>query len=326
MDKGLGTAAAMILLLALAGCKDAPRHPSAEATREPLPTHLQPQASAFSGDNSYIHCAALCSLGPRPTGSTAYAAQLEYLTRQLQAVGWTVRQKRFSLSNGSRMSNLHATYNGHPAPDGTGEAAPSTRPLLISCHIDTKRGIPGFIGADDGASSAAVMVELARLLAHSHPGHARKIELVFFDGEESFAPRMTDDDGLYGSRYDVLRRQRSGTLPRWQINLDMVGGRHKTIAVPVWDCDTGLLEHYAATIETLKLSPDRWTLHPGSYLDDHRPFAEAGVATLNLIAQFQRGGWWHTSKDDLSRISPASLGETGDVVLLLIQRLLPTGD
>ena len=47
----------------------------------------------------------------------------------------------------------------------------------------------------------------------------------FLDGEEAFAPRMSETDGLYGSRHDVARR--GSQLPVWQINLDMVGGRNK---------------------------------------------------------------------------------------------------
>lgn len=303
--------AAALACLCLAACNDESGGSAAGAPRLSPPPAIQEDAPGFSGNNAYAHCAALCALGPRTTGSAAYARQLEYLAGRLEQAGWQPARQGFSLSNGRRMTNLHATFG----------AADKPRPLLISCHIDTKQGIPGFIGADDGASGAAVMIELARALAAS-PDLAQQIEFVFFDGEESFAPRMTDTDGLYGSRYDVLRRQRSGSLPRWQINLDMVGARNKTIAVPVWDTDPDLLERYAAAVASLGLSPDRWFLYPGSYLDDHRPFAEAGVATLNLICQFQKGGWWHTAKDDLSRISPDSLGETGRLVLHLAQCLL----
>lgn len=325
MNKGLSSAfIALATLLAFISCKDEASRRSPTEPHEAYPTGLQATDPCFSGDNSYVHCASLCALGPRPSGSAAYARQLEYLAQQLQVAGWVVRQQPFSLSNGLRMVNLHATYT--PSNEAK-EALPqeASRPLLISCHIDTKQGIPGFVGADDGASAAAVMLELARVLA-AHPELATQIELAFFDGEESFAPHMTDTDGLYGSRFDVLRRKRAHALPRWQINLDMVGGRNKTIAVPIWDSDAALLEHYATAIEALHLSTDRWTLHPGSYLDDHRPFAEAGVATLNLIAQFQQGGWWHTPKDNLSRISPASLGETGSMVLQLIRQLLTGKD
>ena len=302
--------------LLLCSCDEGARRP-APGEEEP-PIALSPQAEGFSGRNAYVHCARLCALGPRPTGSAAYTRQLSYLTEQLRTAGWEVKPQPFSLSNGAGMVNLHAFF-GSPEKQ---------RPLLISCHIDTKSGIPGFVGADDGASGAALLLELARCLA-ANPEQAAQVELVFFDGEESFGRRMTETDGLYGSRYDVMRRR--GKLPRWQINLDMLGGRNKTVAVPLLDSSPALLEHYERTVDELQLPAEKWLIYPGSYLDDHRPFAEAGVETLNLICVFSRENWWHTEQDNMSRISSASLKESGRVVMQLIRRLteaeaLNTGD
>ncbi len=296
-------------LLLLCSCDEDARHPA--SGEEGLPVALSPRAEGFSGRNAYVHCARLCALGPRPTGSAAYSRQLSYLTEQLRAAGWEVRSQPFSLSNGARMVNLHAFF-GSPEKQS---------PLLISCHIDTKSGIPGFVGADDGASGAALLLELARCLA-AEPEWAAQVELVFFDGEESFGRRMTETDGLYGSRYDVMRRR--GKLPRWQINLDMLGGRDKMVAVPLLDSSPALLEHYERTVDELRLPAERWMIYPGSYLDDHRPFAEAGVETLNLICDFSRGNWWHTERDNMSRISSASLEESGRVVMQLIRQLIAT--
>lgn len=295
--------------LLLASCKDEkPAVPQA-APQPAAPTMLQ-DTPELTGDNAYVHCAALCSLGARPSNSVAYEKQLVYLSEYLQKAGWRVRRESFTLSNGMLMTNLHAEY---------GAESTTARPILISCHIDTKRGIPHFVGADDGASAAALMLELARVLPTKKPEQAAKIELVFFDGEESFAPRMSETDGMYGSRYDVMRRK--GNLPRWQINLDMVGGRNKMIAVPILDTDSHLLQLYTEGVEQLGFSHERWTLYPGSYLDDHQPFVQAGVPSINLIAYFSDGNWWHTSRDNMSRICPRSLAESGRMVLYLLERL-----
>ena len=281
-----------------------------QATASQSPAQLT-DASVYAGANAYAHCQAICNLGPRPTGSAAYEQQLAYLTRYLQMAGWTVTRQPFSLSNGARMTNLHAVF-------GTGT---EPRPVIVTCHIDTKQGIsPNFVGADDGASAAAAMLELARYLARE-PKLAAGIELVFFDGEESFGRSMTEQDGLYGSRFDVMRR--GETMPTYQINLDMVGSRNKTIAIPLPDTSEEMLAHYEAVIEELKLSERHWTAHPGSYLDDHLPFERAGVKSINLICDFTRGGWWHTERDNMERICPQSLQETGNVVLALLRRLLP---
>lgn len=300
------------LLLALgllsAGCgEQAEESAAAETVQAALPTELT-ETPAFSGDNAYVHCARLCALGPRPSGSSAYAAQLDYLEAALTACGWQVQRDAFTAA-GVPMVNLRAVH-GRPFDD----AAP--RAVLLSCHIDTKSHIAGFVGADDGASAAAVMLETARTLPADT---ANETELIFLDGEEAFGKRMTERDGLYGSRYDVARRK--GRLPQFQINLDMVGGRNKVIAIPSEDTEDDMFSEYAAAVRELGFSQERWTVWPGSYMDDHRPYMVAGVHTLNLIAFFSGGNWWHTAKDDMSRICPRSLHESGQMAACLLRRL-----
>lgn len=257
----------------------------------------------FNGHNAYAHCAAICSFGPRYSGSASYEQQLVYLEKQLHAAGWETARDTFIAPNGVKMCNLRAFRGNNPSP------------LLLSCHIDTKINIaPDFISADDGPSGAAVLLELARVLGN-YP-----VEIIFLDGEESFARKMSETDGLYGSRFDVARRGR--TLPRWQINLDMVGGRNKTIAVPSLDTSDFMYSQYVAAIQALNFSEERWTVWPGSYMDDHVPYLEAGVDSLNLIAVFSGSNWWHTTKDNMSRICPRSLHESGQLTIRLIHQLL----
>ena len=131
---------------------------------------------------------------------------------------------------------------------------------------------------------------------------------------------MSETDGLYGSKYDVARR--GDTLPRWQINLDMVGGRNKTIAVPLLDTSDFMFAQYRAAIRTLGYSEEKWTVWPGGYLDDHVPYLEAGVDSLNLIAAFSGSNWWHTSRDNMSRICPRSLRDSGRITQQLVHQLL----
>ena len=260
----------------------------------------------FNGHNAYAHCDAICAFGPRYSGSAAYEQQLRYLEKHLHAAGWHTARDFFSAPNGVKMCNLRAFRSNKPCP------------LLISCHIDTKTNIaPDFESADDGASGAAVLLELARVLDND------EVELIFLDGEESFAPRMSETDGLYGSKFDVARR--GSTLPRWQINLDMVGGRNKTIAVPSLDTSDFMYTQYTAAVRTLGLSEEKWTVWPGSYLDDHVPYLEAGVDSLNLIAVFSGSNWWHTVKDNMSRICPRSLHESGLMAQQLMRQLLNAG-
>lgn len=288
------------------GCKE-------EQVAAPLEqsTTVVPQSFSsspdFDGQNAYLHCHNICALGPRLSGSPAYAAQLDYLEKHLKAAGWRVERDSFPV-RGINMINLRAVK---------GESA-AARPLLLSCHIDTKINIsPDFESADDGASGAAVLLESARTLPTDL---AERVELIFLDGEESFAPRMSEDDGLYGSKHDVARR--GDNLPLYQINLDMVGGRNKTIAPPSLETSDFMYAHYMSAVRALGFREDKWTIWPGSYMDDHLPYLEAGVESINLIAVFVGADWWHTPRDNMSRICPNSLRDSGQITAELIRRLL----
>lgn len=300
--------AALLLCNGLWSCEEKQAPPPAPAQQERPGAFTD--APAFSGDNAYLHTADLCALGPRPSGSEGYARQLDYLETRLNVAGWQVTRDTFTAPNGTPMCNLRARF-------GTDTAA---RPVLLSCHIDTKR-MPGFIGADDGASGAGALLELARVLAAQHPTLAGQVELIFLDGEEAFGAHMTEQDGLYGSRHDVDRRTADNTLPRYQINLDMVGGADNAIAVPAYDTSDNMLAHYAKALLSENLSSSRWTVVPASYRDDHRPYLEAGVDALNLIADFRGSTWWHQSGDTIDRISPRTLSETGRLCIRLLTQL-----
>ena len=290
------------LLLLLCSCDDRPQEAPAAAPAPAPPAELV-DSPDFNGHNAYTHCDAICKLGPRYSGSAAYEAQLQLLEKHLHAAGWQTARDTFAAPNGVKMCNLRAFRSENPAP------------LLLSCHIDTKVNIaPGFESADDGASGAAVLLELARTLVDE------RVELIFLDGEEAFARNMSETDGLYGSKHDVARR--GDQLPRWQINLDMVGGRNKCIAIPVLDTSDYMYSHYTTAIRTLGYSEANWTVWPGGYLDDHLPYLEAGVESLNLIAAFSGSNWWHTTRDNMNRICPRSLHESGCMTRQLISQLL----
>src|SRR4029453_7040372 len=109
--------------------------------------------------------------------------------------------------------------------------APSPSFLLCS-HYDTKLfDTISFVGANDGGSSTGLLLELARVIGQ-RPNLARKIELVFFDGEEAYE-NFSDRDGLYGSRYFAKQLQAAGSKQfHGGILFDMVGDRSLGITLP----------------------------------------------------------------------------------------------
>src|SRR5436190_15912417 len=161
----------------------------------------------FSGDQALANVQRLVDLGPHPAGSEGIEKARDYIQEQLRHSSWQVTRQAFTddTPRGKiHFVNLIARFSGD-----TNAASPS---FLLCSHYDTKLfDAIRFVGANDGGSSTGLLLELARVLGQ-HPNLARKVELVFFDGEEAYE-NFSDTDGLYGSRYFAKQLQ-SGEAKR----------------------------------------------------------------------------------------------------------------
>ena len=95
------------LLFLFCGCDDSPQNAESTAPQQPAARELV-STPEFNGENAYIHCAAICALGPRYSGSPAYEQQLQYLEKHLHQYGWQTERNSFSAPNGVKMCNLRA--------------------------------------------------------------------------------------------------------------------------------------------------------------------------------------------------------------------------
>jgi glutaminyl-peptide cyclotransferase len=235
-------------------------------------------------------------LGPRPAGSPASRTLAERLKRLLP-------NGRFQ-----------------PVPDGLRNVIGVVRgrnprrTVVVGAHYDTK-DIPGFVGANDGASGTATVVELARTIK---PRQLRPtIVFILFDGEES--PKGTPDNeferyGLRGSKVAARTYKNAEAM----ILLDFVGDKDLSIPrerlsnIRLW---TKLRAAAKRTGNARAFPPTA----SGAVLDDHIPFIRARVPAIDLI-DFDFA-CWHRTCDDMSAVSPRSLDATGETVLELLLSL-----
>ena len=256
----------------------------------------------FSGDKALAHVQAMVDFGPRPPGSEAIEKTRGYLVSQLEAAGWKVDRQSFSNDTPRgkvQFVNLIATFGSQAAPS-----------FLACSHYDTKIfDNARFVGANDAGSSTGILLELARVLAE-RPDLARKVELVFFDGEEAYEA-FTETDGLYGSRYfaSQLVAQNKAKLFRGGILFDMVGDKSLTITLPP-DSPPELARDIFASAEALNVRK-HFTYFDRDITDDHTPLNEAGIPVIDLI-DFDYPPW-HTPDDTIDKLSAESLRITGAV-------------
>jgi Zn-dependent M28 family amino/carboxypeptidase len=254
------------------------------------------------------------ALGPRPSDSPAHRRQQALIINELKRLNATMVEEKFTAQtpNGPlAMNNIIAKFPGT-----------SDRIVVLSGHYDTYNR-PGlhFVGANDGGSSAGLLLALAAELKGEPRRNA--VWLLFLDGEESIRA-WQDNDNTYGSRHQVGKWTEDGTIPKITalINVDMIGDAdlellYEGYSTPwlrdlVWETgnDLGYPTVFAQTT-------------PSYIEDDHRPFLDAGVPAVDLI-DFHYGPsnrYWHTEEDTVDKLSARSFGVMAHVVLETVQKL-----
>jgi glutaminyl-peptide cyclotransferase len=267
----------------------------------------------FSGESAMSFARKAVSFGPRPPASQGIRNMQAWLVGKLRALPCEVQEDNFKSDTplgAMAMKNIIARFPGT-----------SGRAVVFSGHYDTKL-FPGrnFVGANDGGASAALLLEMARVVATRK--YRDDVYFVWFDGEEAIG-EWSMTDGLHGSRHLAAKWASDGTLARIKalINVDMIG-----------DKNLGILQesNSSAPLRRLiwqvakEIGYGKYFLDDGYPIeDDHMPFIRRGVNAVNLI-DFDYGPdhrWWHSDEDTIDKLSPHSFEVVGNVLLEVLRRL-----
>jgi glutaminyl-peptide cyclotransferase len=255
-----------------------------------------PRTQRFDENAAWRFLVRQVQIGPRPAGSPASRDLAELL--------------RASIPHG----RFQAVPGGLRNVVGTVPGRDPERFVVVGAHYDTK-DLPDYVGANDNASGVAVVRQLARSIRPRTL--APTIVFVFFDGEET--PRGVPDSqilrrGLRGSKVAARRFARGEAM----ILLDLVGDPQLRLRRDV-RTNPALwrrLRAAATRARTTRNFPPRPVVE---VLDDHVPFARAGVPTLPLVDLEYR--CWHRDCDDVDAVSKRSLDAAGETVLQLLRGL-----
>ncbi len=309
--RATGLALAAGLLLACAdGAARGSSAPSSDDAKS-----ANSSASPFDAQRAWKHLEALVALGPRPAGSGAAAATVDYLEKELRAIGLAPVRESF-IARATPIGDLPMCnlYVDLPAKGPDADKAPL---VILGSHFDTKRFEQfRFVGANDGGSSTAVLLELARVL-HAQGPQRVAYRLLFIDGEEAIRAHWQDPDNRYGSRHHAEQIRVSGLVARTKafVLLDLVGDKDLRIERDQYS-DAWLYECFAAPARAAGLGK-HVDGRREPIADDHVSFLEIGVPSVDLI-DFRYGpgnSWWHSAEDTLDKCSANSLGVIGAIVL-----------
>jgi len=270
--------------------------------------------SGFDSAKAWTDLQAMVKIGPRPAGSAQLRQTRAYITRQMTAIGLKVEEQPF----------IADTPVGKVDMVNLIVRLPGKRPerILFTGHYDTKpMKDTVFVGASDGASSAAMLMELARVFKDRQREYT--YEFVWLDGEEAFCLGWDDcskpnsPDNTYGSRYYVQAAKKAGVTASMKANIlvDMIGATD--------------LKMWRETRSTKWLTDIVWaaakrlghgsvfTEQSGEVEDDHFAFLDAGIPSTDLI-DLMDYPYWHNQAaccDDLTRVAARSLQIVGDVIV-----------
>ncbi len=310
-------AVSMVLITATLGCTATPSTKTAEASApvaaaasEPVPdAPLKPQHIDSRRTMQYVK--EIVAFGRRAPGSPGMAKQQAYIRAKLK--GDNLEEDTFKATTPDGQFQLTNFIDKFPG---------TTNDVIVICgHYDTLYAQKDFVGANDGGSSAALLLELAdQFRGKNRTGPA--VWLVWFDGEEAFQ-KWTDTDSTYGSRHLAAKWQQDGTSKRIKALLlvDMIGDSDLNIDhdanSTAWLSD--LVYQAAGNLSHKAYFYGRNT----AIDDDHIPFLHAGVPCVDIIDldYGYNNVYWHTAQDTVDKLSANSFQVVGDVVLETVRLL-----
>lgn len=269
------------------------------------PRSVPTERERFSGNRALEHVEAQMAFGPRPTGSYANRKTGNYILAELGQFGWQTETQEFTYMNTTVRNIL-------------GKAATGRGPvLIIGAHYDTRRladedptnktaPVPG---ANDGASGVAVLLELARVL--DTESLRSEVWLAFFDAEDNGG--IGGWDWIVGSTYIA---EHLTIIPRGMILVDMIGDADQQIYIER-NSDAALSWQLFKTAADLGYSKHFIPVPKYAILDDHWPFLQRGIPSVDLI-DFDYPHW-HTTADTIDKVSADSLERVGRTVQTYIE-------
>jgi glutaminyl-peptide cyclotransferase len=286
-----------------------------------FPASSAPLHDGFNSQQAFAYTAQIAAFGERWPGSPGHAKTEDLIHRVLQKDGATVEADDFTAATPRGRIMVHNIIGKFNAG-----ADPKQPIFILAGHYDTlfKKG---FIGANDGASSTAILLAFADALSKQKT--KMQIWLVWTDLEEAIN-NFTDDDGLYGSRHLAQELKADGISPRVRgfFLLDMIGD--KDLGVGRETESTRWLQDFIADAAKQLGYSQYFFQYETDIIDDHIPFIRAGIPAVDVVdAEFGRmgekfdsmGEFHHSNADTMDKVSQHSLEVVGRTILLTVELL-----
>ena len=237
--------------------------------------------------------------GPHPVGSEAHERVRNRLLEELRALGLEPHVEEAAAETATSIALAKNVVARIPGRE-------DAKSVLLCAHYDSVAAGPG---AGDDGSGVATLLEAARALKSRGPTR-RPIDLLFSDAEEC---------GLVGA--SAYARPTLAERVEFVVNADSRGTCGATYLYQTSAENADLVRAYARAVSRPSATSAAYEIYKRMPNDtDFSAFKRVSLAGLNFgfIDGFRR---YHTPRDDLAHLSPASVQHEGDQVLAVAREL-----
>lgn len=285
---------------------------------------VQVTIPAFNRDSAFAYVQSQVDFGPRNLGSEGHRACKDWIVNKLKAFGVQVSEQNFPASL--------PTNEVFPGTNIIGKINPDQpRRILLAAHWDTRyiaekdpdrdqRESP-ILGADDGASGVAVLLEIARTVQNNPIDIG--VDLVFFDAEDQGDNGGQSETWCLGSQF-WARNLTPQNRPQFGILLDMVGAKGAVFPKEAISINfaNGVLEKVWSLAQSMGYGAYFSNERVSQLIDDHLFVNQlAGIPMIDIINYKNGfGAYHHTHDDNMEIIDRNTLRAVGQVVLALLYK------
>ncbi len=273
------------------------------------------QTKQFNEQNAFEYLKKQCDFGPRNPSSSGHKICMNFLTNEMKKFTNDITVQRFTHYDSKDKKTIYLANI-----IGTFHSLKNTKKRRIICaHWDTRPRADRdkneqnynkpILGANDGASGVAVLLEISRIMNKIPP--PTTIDVIFFDGED-FGEEGNIDEYFLGSRYFA----KNLTYRNYEcaILLDMIGDKDLRIQKEAFSYHhfPDLVNNIWNRAQKLGFTQFDNTIN-GEISDDHQILANSGISAIDIIDFDYK--YWHTLEDTPDKCSPQSLKAVGNVIL-----------
>ena len=275
----------------------------------------------YSPAKAFSYTQQVVGFGERMPGSPGHAATEVLIRSVVTRAGGKIDLDSFTATTPRGNVEVHNIIGKFNV-----SSDPQQKIFILAGHYDTLFQ-PGFLGANDGGSSTAILLAFADALATNKT--KIQIWLVWTDLEEA-VKNFDDKDGLYGSRHLAAKLAADKTAARVKgfFLLDMIGDKDLSIARETGS-ERWLQDFISQAAKQLGYSQYFFQYEAG-IVDDHVPFIQAHIPSVDVVdANYGRmgpafdgmGEFHHAKTDTMAHVSQKSLEIVGRTILLTVELL-----